>query len=247
MDIRDDDVAGIGELADRTRRELYLFVCSRAEPVTREQAAAGVGITVHQAKFHLDRMAAGGLLEAEYARDPGRGGPGAGRPAKRYRRSQREFSVSLPGREYELAGRLMADAITRSADTGAPVMQTLQEAAVSAGRRMADDVAETPAASAPQALSLAEDALRRYGYEPRREGEQITLANCPFHGLVTEHPDLVCRMNHALLSAMAERIDPEHLVARLEPEGHACCVVLAAAQHRTDAGLQAAAGSDSAR
>ena len=58
----------------------------------------------HQAKFHLDRLEAEGLLETEFARLGGRSGPGAGRTSKLYRRAAREIAVSLPDREYELAG-----------------------------------------------------------------------------------------------------------------------------------------------
>ena len=100
----DRNVTGIGVLADPVRRELYRFVCSQAQPVTRDQAAKAAGVARHKAKFHLDRLEAEGLLEADYVRLTGRTGPGAGRPAKRYRRGRREFAITLPARDYELAG-----------------------------------------------------------------------------------------------------------------------------------------------
>ena len=82
----DRNVTGIGVLADSVRRRLYRFVSSQGQPVSRDQAAQAVGIARHKAKFHLDRLEAEGLLEADYVRLTGRSGPGAGRPAKRYRR-----------------------------------------------------------------------------------------------------------------------------------------------------------------
>ena len=78
----DRNVTGIGVLADPVRRQLYEFVCSQAEPVSRDQAAEAVGIARHQAKFHLDRLEAEGLLETDYVRLTGRTGPGAGRPCQ---------------------------------------------------------------------------------------------------------------------------------------------------------------------
>ena len=45
--------------------------------MTRDQAAAAVGVARHKAKFHLDRLEAEGLLEADYVRLTGRTGPGA--------------------------------------------------------------------------------------------------------------------------------------------------------------------------
>lgn len=228
MGTHEQDLEGIGALADPTRRALYRLVCGRVEPVSREEAARALGITLHQAKFHLDRMEAEGLLEAGYARDAGRSGPGAGRPAKRYRRSEREFAVSLPEREYALAGRLMAAAIAESARTGAPVMQTLDRAAAAEGVAIGETTLEgsRPHTSPEMIMDDAEGALRRYGYEPHRDGDTITLANCPFHALVAEHPELVCQMNHVLLASLADRIGRGRLAARLTPGQDACCVVL---------------------
>ena len=124
MPITERDTAGIAALADPIRRRLYLFVNAQPTAVSREQAADAVGVPLHQAKFHLDKLEAEGLLDSVYARVSGKSGPGAGRPAKLYRRSDREIQVSLPDREYELAGRLMADAIAQAAATGEPAIDT---------------------------------------------------------------------------------------------------------------------------
>ena len=104
----------VASLAEPVRQTLYRFVVERSQPVSREQAASGVGVAHHVAKFHLDKLEEDGLLEVEYRRPAGRTGPGAGRPAKFYRRAARDIAVSLPERRYELPGRLMAEAITAS-------------------------------------------------------------------------------------------------------------------------------------
>ncbi|WP_019229173.1 helix-turn-helix domain-containing protein, partial [Sedimentibacter sp. B4] len=127
------NINGISTLGDEGRRELYLYVTAQAAPVGREQAARALGIPVHQAKFHLDRLEEAGLLESGYARLTGKSGPGAGRPAKVYRRRAGEISVSLPGREYALAGELMATAIDEAARHGTPVAEALGRAARSRG------------------------------------------------------------------------------------------------------------------
>src|SRR4051812_26864076 len=106
------DAARIAALGEPVRRELYCFVVAQDEPVSREKAASGTGVPHHVAKFNLDRLVAAGLLDVEYRRPPGRGGPGAGRPAKLYRRAARDVTVSLPERRYDLAGRVLAEAIT---------------------------------------------------------------------------------------------------------------------------------------
>nr|WP_211229472.1 helix-turn-helix domain-containing protein [Nakamurella lactea] len=223
----EQDVSGIGALADQVRRQLYLFVCAQPGPVSRDQAADAVGIAQHRAKFHLDRLEADGLLESGYARTTGRTGPGAGRTAKLYHRTQRDISVSLPDREYELAGRMMAEAISESTRTGEPVADTLHRAATAAGQAMVDG-ADGSADSPDRALAVATKVLQDNGYEPRREDDRIVLANCPFHSLAGEHPALVCGMNLSLLTAMSGSLAGRRLQARLAPAAGRCCVVLTA-------------------
>lgn len=221
------DAAGIGALAEPVRHQLYQFVCAQPVPVSREQAADAVGIPHHQAKFHLDRLTAEGLLETEYARLTGRSGPGAGRTAKLYRRAGRDIAVSLPQREYELAGRLMATAIARSAATGEPVLEVLSRVAHDYGRTIGADAGEPPD-DAATGLQLVAEVLRKHGYEPRRADGEVHLANCPFHALAQEQTELACNMNHALITGVAEALAPHGPEAQLCPAANRCCVVLKA-------------------
>jgi predicted ArsR family transcriptional regulator len=223
----DQNVTGIGALADPVRRQLYRFVCSQAQPVTRDQAAAAVGVARHKAKFHLDRLEAEGLLEADYVRLSGRTGPGAGRPAKRYRRGGREFAIALPARDYELAGHIMAEAISESARTGTPIFDALNGAAAARGAAIAATSADHPS-GLDAALDLAVGILTEQAYEPRRIDRTVVMTNCPFHRLAASHSDLVCRLNHALLSGFVDAIAPDLLKAHLEPGENRCCVTLVA-------------------
>ena len=223
----DRNVTGIGVLADPVRRELYRFVCSQDQPVSRDQAAQAVGIARHKAKFHLDRLEAEGLLEADYVRMTGRAGPGAGRPAKRYRRGRSEFAITLPARDYELAGHIMADAISESARTGTPVFDALNNAAAARGAAIAAISPDHPT-GADAALDLAVRILTEQGYEPRRIDRIVIMANCPFHRLAVGHTELVCQLNHALLEGFVDSVAPDLLEARLDPDANRCCVTLAA-------------------
>ena len=107
-----DAVDAVALLGEPVRRRLYDYVAGQTESVSREQAAKAVGIKRPLAAFHLDKLADEGLFEVEFRRLSGRSGPGAGRPAKLYRRSSRELNVSLPHREYALAARVFAEALT---------------------------------------------------------------------------------------------------------------------------------------
>jgi predicted ArsR family transcriptional regulator len=217
------DVASLAALGEPVRRSLYRYVVAQDRPVSREDAAAGVGVPHHVAKFHLDRLAVDGLLDVEYRRPPGRSGPGAGRPTKLYRRGARAIAVSLPERRYELAGQVMAEALTMAARDDRPVGDTIRVAARAAGERLADTAEPDPAVSPQQTVS---DVLARYGYEPRATDEGVVLANCPFHHLAQSYTELVCGMNLDLIDGILDRLCPGRLQARLDPGPNHCCVAI---------------------
>jgi predicted ArsR family transcriptional regulator len=225
----DTQVVSVAALGEPVRRALYRYVVARPTPVSRDEAAAAVGVALHVAKFHLDRLEAGGLLAAEYRRPAGRGGPGAGRPAKLYRRADRDIAVSLPTRRYDLAARVMAQAITTTATTSAPLRESLSQAARETGQvlgreaRQALGTRRSPAA----AIKAITQVLEANGYEPRRDGSRITLANCPFHSLSREYTDLVCGMNLDLIEGLVQSVDPRALQPALTPMPDQCCVTLA--------------------
>lgn len=229
MDQLRRDASGIGALADPVRYALYRFVCSQPGPVSRDRAAEVVGIARHQAKFHLDRLTAEGLLECDYARLTGRSGPGAGRTSKLYRRVRRDIAVSLPQRQYELAGRLLGQAIVQSQQSGVPVVKVLHRIAHGHGRSIADAAlaaGRRPLSGVRAALKLVARLLGEYGYEPCHADGGVYLVNCPFHALAQEQTELACGMNHALINGMVEALNPHSLMARLQPAPGRCCVVL---------------------
>ena len=215
----DPGVAGLASLAEPTRRALYLYVRAADGPVSRDDAAAGVGVPRYKAKFHLDKLVDDGLLEAGFARRTGRDGPGAGRPAKLYRPGARE-----------LAGRLMARAITDARGEGRPVAEALRRAARDRGRGLAG-VALGRAGSrrSPAALLAAtRSVLDDEGYETRRDPAGLTLANCPFRALAAEHTALVCGMNLAIMEGLLDRLGRLRHAAVLDPADGRCCVRLTA-------------------
>ena len=221
-------VGGVSALAEPVRRELYLYVVAQPEPVGREQAAAEVGIARHTAKFHLDRLVDDGLLETEFRRLSGREGPGAGRPAKLYRRAAREVSVSLPQRRYDLVGEVLARAIEEAESEGMPVVDAVRRVAAVTGRQLARDLDQGSAGAATEADRVA-GVLAACGFEPRVDGPRITLANCPFHALARAHTGLVCGLNLELVSGVIDGLGCRGLVAELEPDPGRCCVTTRAA------------------
>lgn len=160
----------------------------------------------------------------------GKTGPGAGRTSKLYRRADGETAVSLPEREYALAGAMMAEAIALSAQTGEPAASTLKQVAGAHGRDLASAAAEDLPRPHDRgsALENARSTLAGYGYEPRQVDDRLTLVNCPFHALAQEQTELVCRMNLALIEGVTATLDGDRLTCQLDPTSGRCCVVVTA-------------------
>ena len=227
-DTFDERIGRFAALGEPVRRALYRYVATQAEPVSRDQAATAVGVARHVAKFHLDRLEADGLLETSYSRPPERRGPGAGRPAKRYRRAAKEFSVSLPERSYDLAGRVFARAIVTASTSGTTIHHAMQQAARGQGHELGETVKSRLDGGADSSTCehVVRDVLAEHGYEPRDEGNVIRLANCPFHALAEDYRELVCGMNLDLISGLLETCEHDDLQARLDPAPGRCCVAL---------------------
>jgi predicted ArsR family transcriptional regulator len=222
----DHQLGAIGALQEPVRRALYVHITSQRDDVSRDQAAEAVGIQRSLAAFHLDKLVEAGLLEATFRRLTGRTGPGAGRPAKLYRRSRAEHSVSLPPRHYDLAAELLAEAVEEAGD--GPARTTLLEVARRYGQRIGGElrIRLKPRASRQRRLAAVAEALEGYGYEPRSERDAIRLGNCPFHSLAQSHRDLVCGMNQALLEGVAEGVDGGGLAAQPDRTPGECCVTV---------------------
>jgi predicted ArsR family transcriptional regulator len=214
-----EQASSIGALAEPVRRALYAFVVAQRAPVSREQAADGVDVPRHTAKFHLDKLVEEGLLDVEFRRLTGRTGPGAGRPSKLYRRSALELSVSLPERRYDVVGRILAGGVVRAGADDVPVEAALAQVATEEGRRVAG-----AATVAGEDIERVGEVLRGQGYEPARRGDDLVLANCPFDALAREHTELVCGINESFVHGVVDGLGCTGLAARLDPEQGLCCV-----------------------
>lgn len=220
-------MAALAALNEPLRRRAYEAVRAAPEGLSRDGAAETLGVARSVAAFHLDKLVEAGLLAVEYRRPPGRGGPGAGRPAKWYRQAEGEVTWSVPDRRYGLAAALLARAVERSARDGVPTASVLRDVAREEGRRLGAAIAVHGATAATLRGRLIE-ILDQAGYEPRDDGGVITLRNCPFHLLAEEHRALVCTMNHELLSGLAEEARLPDGSAHLDPAVGRCCVTIAA-------------------
>lgn len=220
------DFEALATLSDPTRRALYEVVAELGRPVGRDEAASSLGIGRSLTAYHLDKLAELGLLEVTYARPEGRGGPGAGRPAKLYRRAAREFSLRTPPRDY----RVLAELLARAADgAGDAARAAIDRAARDLGRELGAGVRR----SRNGRRAMLEAALRSRGYEPvDAEAGTIRLRNCPFDSVAVRYPAIVCGLNLALIEGLLAGLQLDTMRAELSPQEGACCVAI----HREIAG-----------
>lgn len=220
-------------MGEPSRRALYDYIAVAGDWVGRDEAADAAGIQRGVAAHHLDRLADEGLLDVDYQRLTGKTGPGAGRPAKVYRRSAAEFEVALPPRDYAFVGRLLADAIVDAQATGGDVSEAVARAADAAGKQLGEQMqaGRGRGGSAGSARAATLEVLLANGYEPIEQSDgTVVLRNCPFHILSQTHTELVCGMNHCLIAAAVAEVDNSGFDVSLEPDPDLCCVRLRRSQ-----------------
>lgn len=223
---RDAAIGTLGVLGDRLRREMYDYIRRARRPVTRDEAAAQVGISRKLAAFHLDKLAAAGLLQARYERTAGE--PTIGRTPKVYEASETTVYVTIPARRHDLLAEILLEAV-RSCTADNPTARAM-EVAARRGRALgaAEFDRRRPGRLGPQrAITLAAGIIEECGYEPDRPSPtELRLRNCPFHPLTGHDPELVCGINHAFLRGVLDGLHAGAVDAVLQPTPGECCVRL---------------------
>lgn len=229
-------MTAVAALQDELRRGMYLFIRQARRPVTRDEAAAAVGISRKLAAFHLDKLVDAGVLTSGY--DPAGGARRVGRTPKVYQPSAADIAVSIPPREYDLLAAILLDAVhTENPDENAH--QAALRVAHDHGRRLGEEHARDRRPGrlgAERALTRAEALLHGHGFEPHREQPTcLRLLNCPFHALAARSPELVCGINHAFLGGLLVGLGASSVEAVLDPRPGECCVELRAARDASTA------------
>ena len=225
----DAAIKAVAALEDDLRHGMYEFIRTARAPVTREQAAAAVGISRKLAAFHLDKLVTAGLLLSHYA--PVGGLRKVGRTPKVYEPVDADIRISIPERQHDVLAAILIDAV---------LTERTDENAQQSAMRVAHERGRTVAAierkqlrpgrlGAERALTLSEGLLKCHGYEPDRVSPScLSLRNCPFHPLAGQSPDLVCGLNHAFLTGFLDGLDATTVEAVLRPRAGECCVELRA-------------------
>ena len=223
----DAAIRAIAALDDELRRGMYDYIRGVRRPVTRDEAAAAVGISRKLAAFHLDKLVDAGALRAHY--EPVAGIRRVGRAPKVYEPTEADIRISIPQRRHDfLAGILLEAVLTEGEDENA------RDAALRAARHRGEQagVAERNRTrpgrlGSERALTLISGLLEQDGFEPARETlARVRLRNCPFHPLAAKAPQVVCQMNHAFIAGLIDGLDARAVEAVLDPRTGECCVEL---------------------
>jgi predicted ArsR family transcriptional regulator len=218
-------IKAVAALEDDSRRGMYAFIRRERRPVTRDEAAAAIGISRKLAAFHLDKLVEAGVLRAGYLAG---GVRRVGRAPKVYQPTDVDIQVSIPQRQHDvLAGILLDAVLTENATAGA----------LRVAHEHGEEIGSTERAKArpgrlgaERALTLLTGLLARYGFEPARQAPTtVRLRNCPFHPLAGQAPELVCGLNQAFCAGVLAGLDTAAVEAVLAPQEGECCVELRSA------------------
>ena len=212
---------------DPTRRAIYLYVHEHPDGVTASAVAEQFALHPNVARHHLDKLVAGGYVVVATGRPAG---GGAGRPSKRYQVVAPEISLQLPLRHDDVLTTLLGRAL---AELGPERSEALaEEVGLTYGRAMAG--AMSPGSeqhrSFQAALHTVADALTAHGFashaEQIDEKLQIVNENCPFGGVVIDHP-VICAVDRGMVQGMLETLYGRELVTETAlslPTGGERCV-----------------------
>ena len=217
------DLAVLACLADPQRRRLFGQVQRAGDPTVAELAQA-LALGRALVEFHLGKLVEVGLVEGVPAQ---RRVGVRGRPAQRYRPTDREVVVSVPERRYDVLAGVLLEGVS-----GHQPGETAQGAALRAARRRGVEIAQQASAGSPRPRSKAarlarlDALLAGLGYAPRADGSTLTVANCPFERFRADHTERVCAVNLEMARGYLDGLDLDGQVGvRLRPCPDACCVV----------------------
>lgn len=196
----------LGELAsslgDATRRGIYISVREAPEPATASQIASMFDIHTNVARHHLDKLVGDGYLRVSHHRQPGKKGPGAGRPAKHYEPTPKEVSVQFPGRRYDLLAELLLRILERL--DAAEAARMAEEVGIEYGRELAAEIGMPEDSGFVGAAQAVARAMMGVGFDTSTgDADHMLVTNhCPFGETATSHPEIVCNLDQGIVRGL---------------------------------------------
>jgi predicted ArsR family transcriptional regulator len=232
----DPAIRAVAVLDDQLRRGMYRFIRAARRPVTRDEAAAAVGISRKLAAFHLDKLVDAGVLSAgsQSVAKLRR----VGRAPKVYEPVEADIRVNIPPRHHDLLAEILLAAVLAAdalgpggahGPVGGVALRMAAERGYGIGRAECERI-RPGHLDVERALVVTMALLSRQGFEPVREAPGcVRLHSCPFHPLAATARELVCGINHRFLAGVLNGLGAATSVrAVLDPGSGPCCVELRA-------------------
>jgi predicted ArsR family transcriptional regulator len=201
----DERTHGLGP----TRARVLALLQDAGEALTAAEVGERLGMHANSARFHLDALAAGGLVLREAEARTSRGRPrmlyAAGSP-----------SPFVARRRYRLLAEMLASFVHEQVPDAAA-------AAEEAGRRMAVPLAAAgPAGPADESdFEALVATLDEVGFDSHvvedEDSLRVEISHCPFLEVADVHRDVVCAMHLGLLRGVLEQRDTAVEVRDLQP------------------------------
>jgi predicted ArsR family transcriptional regulator len=190
-------------LASEPRRRVLGLLTAADTPLDAVTVAAGIGLHVTTARFHLEQLEAAGLVERQVARAGQRGRPHVLFSAA---------ATPLPADDaQQQLTQALAAVIGEDADGGRARSER-------AGERWSAQYAAVADAGADIVDPLLR-VLTEIGFEPelRAEDNTIALPTCPFRAEARANPDVVCSVHLGLIKGLVRERGYDASGIRLEP------------------------------
>ena len=198
----------VGDLAatlgDPTRRGIYIAAREAPSAVTAGQIATAFDIHSNVARHHLDRLVDDGYLRVSHSRRAGKGGPGAGRPAKLYEVTAKEVTVQFPARRYDLLAELLVRVVERLAPDDAG--RVAEAVGREYGNQLAAEIGLPDEEGFDSAVEAVARAMMGVGFDTAVDPDDRTLVTrfCPFGETAANHPEVVCKIDQGTVRGLME-------------------------------------------
>lgn len=188
-------------LGDPTRRAIYIAVRESADALTTSQIADLFSIHPNVARHHLDLLTADGYLSVSPPQ-PRAGGPGAGRPAKRYQATSKEVTVHFAPRRFEMLVEMLMRVLNELDPQN--VGEIAERVGRTYGAELALEIGSTEDPGYDGAVKAVASAMTGLGFtiDPDLTGGRLLTSHCPFGEAATSHPEVICSLDRGIVAGL---------------------------------------------
>lgn len=198
-----------------TRSRVLELLQDAATRLTAAEVAMRLGVHANSARFHLDALAAAGLV-GRHRED--RAVPG--RPRVLY--DAVPAAPDVADRRYRVLSEMLTDALRLQASDPAGVAERAGRAwGGELAGRSGDSPSRKRATAEEPGLGSLVDTLAEVGFDSHvhedHDGVRVDISHCPFLDVAKDHQDVVCSLHLGLMRGVLEQIGSDLAVTDLQP------------------------------